>query len=175
MHFNEQVCLLNLCKYLSFLVRLSQSVVLWQGRGVYRRFGKRPSPYYGKNSLNKQRETTVYHYFKTWRSVNTENFKNFESFFKCSRKSHQALWWNWLSWGPPQERKTQSYLCCRGCSLELPASEMAAQINASPSSSNRYISTRDAPIWHFGPIQISDIFLAPILFLRPFKHSSTVI
>jgi hypothetical protein len=26
---------------------------------VYRRFGKIPSPYYGKNSSNKQRETTV--------------------------------------------------------------------------------------------------------------------
>ena len=24
------------------------------------------------------------------------------------------LWWNCLSWGPPQEWKTQSYLCCRG-------------------------------------------------------------
>ena len=38
---------------------------------VHRRalFGKRPSPYYGKNSSNKQREMTV-HYFKTWRSVN---------------------------------------------------------------------------------------------------------
>jgi hypothetical protein len=52
-----------------------------------------------------QREMTV-HYFKTWRVVNTEHFKNFESFFKCSRKTHQALWWNWLSWGPPQEWKT---------------------------------------------------------------------
>ena len=43
-----------------------------------------------------------------------EHVKNFESFFKCSCKNHQALWWNWLTWGPPQERKTQSYLCCRG-------------------------------------------------------------
>ena len=93
------------------------------------------------------------------------------------------IWWNCLSWGPPQERKTQSYLCYdetgshedrhrkgrlrvtsammklalmrtatgkedselpllqRIISLELPASEIAAQINASRSSSNRHIST----------------------------------
>ena len=98
-------------------MRLSQSVVLWQGRSVIQKislFGKRPSPYHGKNSSNKQRETTVPHYFKTWRSVNTENVKNFGSFFKRSRKNHQALWWNWPSWGPPQERKTQSYLCLHG-------------------------------------------------------------
>ena len=72
-----------------FLMRLSQSVVLWQGRDGIQKialFGKRPSPY-GKNSSNKQRETTVHHYFKTWRSVNVENFKNFESFFKCSCKT----------------------------------------------------------------------------------------
>ena len=60
----------------------------------------------------------------------------------CSRKKHQELWWNLFSCAPPQERKTQSYLCCRGgYSLELPASEIAAQINASQSSSNRHIST----------------------------------
>ena len=93
----------------------SQSIVLWQGRGGIQKialFGKRPSPYYGNNSSNKQRETTVHHYFKTWRSVHPENVKNFESFFKCSRKNHQTLWWNCLSWG--QGRKTQSYLYCRG-------------------------------------------------------------
>ena len=33
-------------------------------------FGKRPSPYYGKNSSNKQREMTAHQYFKTLRSVN---------------------------------------------------------------------------------------------------------
>ena len=41
-------------------------------------FGKRPSPYYGKNSSNKQKETTVHHYFKTWRSVNPEHFSAIE-------------------------------------------------------------------------------------------------
>ena len=69
---------------------LSQSVVLWQGMGGIQKialFGKRASLYYGKNSSKKQRETTVHHYFKTWRSVNPENFKNFERFFKCSRKT----------------------------------------------------------------------------------------
>jgi hypothetical protein len=53
-------------------------------------FGKRPSPYDDKNSSNKQRETTV-HYFKTGRSDNLENVKNFESFFKCSCKNHQMF------------------------------------------------------------------------------------
>ena len=72
----------------------------------------RELPWWGKEK--EQREMTVHHYFKTWRSVNTEHFKNLESFFKCNYKNHQALWWNWLSWGPPQERKTQSYLCCSG-------------------------------------------------------------
>ena len=54
------------------------------------------------------------------------------SFFKCSCKNHQALWWNWLSWGPPQESIS---------SLELPASEIAAQINASHIWINRHTST----------------------------------
>ena len=57
------------------LIRLSQSIVLWQGRDGIQKialFGKRPSPYYWKNSSNKQREMTVHHYFKTW-SVNQEN------------------------------------------------------------------------------------------------------
>jgi hypothetical protein len=79
---------------------------------------------------------TVYHYFKICKSVNLENFKTFESFFKWSLKNHQALWWNWLLWGPPQESKTQLPLLQRISSLELQASEIAAQINASQSSSN---------------------------------------
>ena len=112
----ECICC-SFVEFLSFLLCLSQSVVLWQSRSGIQKialFGKRPSPYYGKNSSNKQRETTVHHYFKTWRSVIPENVKNFVRFLTCSRKNHQTLWWNWLSWGPPQERKTQSYLCCRG-------------------------------------------------------------
>ena len=84
MHFNQQVCLVKsqFVEFLSFLLRLSQSVVLWQGIGGIQKialFCKRPSPYYGKNSSNKQSETTVHHYFKTWRSVNLEHFKNISS------------------------------------------------------------------------------------------------
>ena len=77
-------------EFLSFLMRFSQSVELWQGRGRIQKIvlcGKRLNPYYDKNSSNKQRETTVHHYFKTWRSVNPENVKNFERFFKCSHKN----------------------------------------------------------------------------------------
>ena len=54
--------------------------MLWQVRGGIQKitlFGKRPSPYYGKNGSNKKRETTVHHYFKTWRSINPQHFKNF--------------------------------------------------------------------------------------------------
>jgi hypothetical protein len=54
-------------------------------------------------------------------------------------QKHQAQWWNWLSWRLPQERMTQSYLCCRGY-VYYSYSEIAAQINASQSSSNRLIS-----------------------------------
>ena len=95
-------------EFLSFLMRLSKLFVLWQDRGDIQKialFGKSASPYYGKNSSNKQSEMTVHHYFKTWRSVNLENVKNFESFFKCSRKNHQVKWWNWLSRGPPQKKE----------------------------------------------------------------------
>ena len=73
---------------------------------------------------------TVHHYY----------FRNFVSFFKCRCKNHQALWWNCLSWGPPEEWKTQLPLLQKTSSLELPASEIAAHINASQSSSNRHIS-----------------------------------
>jgi hypothetical protein len=62
-------------------------------------------------------------------------------FFKCSCKNHQVLWWNWLSRGPPQERKTEFPLLQRISSLELTAPQIAAHINASQSLSNRHIST----------------------------------
>ena len=101
----------NLSNFFLSLMHLRQSVVLWQGRGgtqIIALFGKRPRQYYDKKSSNKQRATTFNQYFKTWRSVNAEHFKNVDSFFKCSHKNHQALWWNWLSWRSPQERKTQT-------------------------------------------------------------------
>jgi hypothetical protein len=47
---------------------LNQSVVLSQGRGGIQKttlFGKIPSPDYGRNSSDRQRETTVQHDFKT--------------------------------------------------------------------------------------------------------------
>jgi hypothetical protein len=53
-------------------------------------FGKRPSPYYGKTNSNKQRETTINHYFDL-KVSQYGKLKNFESFFKFSQKSHQAL------------------------------------------------------------------------------------
>ena len=65
--------LLAFSQFLSFLMRLSQSVVLWQDRGGIQKiglFGIRPSPYYGKKSSKKQRDMKVHQYFKTWRSVN---------------------------------------------------------------------------------------------------------
>ena len=78
----------------------------------------------------------------TWRSVNTEHFKSFESFLKCSHKNHQALWWNWLSMRTATGMEDpESPLLQRISSLELPASEIAALINASLSSSNRHLST----------------------------------
>jgi hypothetical protein len=99
-------------------MHLNQSVVLWQGRGGIEKialFGKRPGPYYGKNSSNKQRETAVHHYFKLWRSVNLENFKNFESFFNAIAKTIKHSDETGSHEDPePQEMKTQSYLCCRG-------------------------------------------------------------
>ena len=103
-------------------------------------FGKRPSPCYGEKSSNKHWEMTVQHYCRIWRSVNPEHFKNFESFSckKCSCKNHDETGshencdrkedpelplWQWL------------------ISLELVAPQIAAQINASQSSSNRLVST----------------------------------
>jgi hypothetical protein len=68
---------------------LRQSVVLWQGKvGIQKiaLFGKRPSPYYSNNSSNKQRETTVHHYFKTWRSVNPEKVKNLKVYLSAVAK-----------------------------------------------------------------------------------------
>ncbi len=88
---------------------------------------------------------TVNHYFKTWRSVDPENFNNFECILKCSRKNHQMLCWNWLSWGCPRkgrprvtsaaEEKFIGVTSLRNRKLTAP------QIRASQSSSCRHIST----------------------------------
>ena len=122
---------------------LSQSVVLSQGRvGIQKiaLFGKRSSPYYWKNSSNKQRERTVHHYFKTWRSVNPENFKNFERFFKCSRKKQPRAIMK-LALMRTATGKEDPELPLLQRILELTASQIAAKINASQRSSNRHIST----------------------------------
>jgi hypothetical protein len=83
----NRCALLKVILWNFFVMPLTQSVFLWQGRGGIQKtaqFGKNPRPYYGKNSSNKQRETTGHRYFKTWRSVNPENVMYF--FFKFSRK-----------------------------------------------------------------------------------------
>ena len=63
-------------EFISFLMLLSQSVVLSQGSGGIQKislFGKRPSPYYGKNSWKRKRETIsgqhMWELFKTvWKA-----------------------------------------------------------------------------------------------------------
>ena len=72
-------------------------------------------------------------------AVNAEHFKNFESFFKCSRKN--AMMKVALMWTATGKEDPELPLLQRIRSLELPASQIAAQINASQSSSKRHIST----------------------------------
>ena len=114
-------------------MHLSQSVVLWQGTGGIQKialFGKRPSPYYGKNSSNKSREMIVHHCFiKTWRSVNMENLSAIAKTIKCYEETATG------------KEDPELPLLQRIRSLEWTASQIAAQINASQSSSNRRIST----------------------------------
>ena len=86
-----------------------------------------------RKSKNKQREITVHHYFKTWRSVNTKHFKNFESFFSVMMKL--ALMRTATGKEDPELPLLQWI-----SSLDLPASEIASQINASRSL-RRHIST----------------------------------
>ena len=111
MHFNYQVCLVksSFVEFLSFFMRLRQSVVLWQGRGGIQNialFGKRP--YYGKNSSNKQRETTVHHYFKNMKvSQSGKCPRTLKVSSSAVAKNHR----NWLSWGPPQERDGPHFKC----------------------------------------------------------------
>ena len=122
-------------------MHLSQSVVLWQGRGGIQKiglFGKRRSPYYVKNSSNKQRETTIHCYFKTWRSVNAENVKTIESAVAKTIKRYEET-------GSREDRhrngrprvssaaedKFIRVTSLRNCSLK----------KLQPSSSNRHIST----------------------------------
>ena len=66
--------------------------------------------------------------------VSPEHFKNFESFFKCSRKKDQALLLNLaLMRTITGKEHPELPLLQRISSLDLPASEIAGQINASQS------------------------------------------
>ena len=91
-------------------------------------------PYHGKIISNKQRETTVHHYLKTWRSVNPEHFKK-------ALDGLKKLWWNWLMRTATGKEDPELPLLQRISSLELTEPQIAAQINAMQSSSNRHIST----------------------------------
>jgi hypothetical protein len=104
-------------------------------------FGKRPSPYYGKNSWNKQRQMTVINFFMTWRSVNTENVKNFETIQVQSQKPSSAVMKLALMRTATDMDHPELPLLQIICLLELPDSETVAQINALQSPSNRHIST----------------------------------
>ena len=71
-----------------------------------------------------------------------EHFKIFESFFKCSRKNHQVLLMKLVLMRTATGMEDPELpLLQRMSSIDLPASEIAAEINASRSSSNRHIST----------------------------------
>ena len=90
-------------------------------------FGKRPSPYYGKNSSNKQRETTVHHYFN-------QSIRNISSAVAKTIKRFDET-------GSQEDHHRKGRLLQRISSLEITAHQIAAQINASQSSTNRHIST----------------------------------
>ena len=94
-------------------MHLSQSVVLWQGRS-----GIQKKPYLVKDQVHimartaqiskdkQQSVITLRHEGQSIRKISrTLNFSSSAKTIKS--KNHQALWWNWLSWGPPQERKTE--------------------------------------------------------------------
>jgi hypothetical protein len=101
--------------------------VLGQGRGGIQKtalFGKRPSPNYGKNSSNKQRKIIVYQYGK---------YQELLKFLQVQLQNTSSAMMRTAT--------GMEDLLQRINSLELPASENAAQINASQSSRNRHIST----------------------------------
>ena len=82
---------------------------------------------------------TVHHYFWTWRSVNTENFRKFLQV--QSQKPSSAMMKLPLMRTITVKEDPDLSLLQRICSLELTAPQIAAQINASQSFSNRHIST----------------------------------
>ena len=77
------------------LLCLSQSIVLWQGRGGIQKIARK-----GQISKEKRQSITL--------RPEGQSIRKMSRTFKCSRKKHHALWWNWLSCGTPQERKTSA-------------------------------------------------------------------
>ena len=68
---------------------------------------------------------------------------------KCSRKNHQALQRNWLTWGPPPGKEDQESPLLRRIKFirvtslrnrRLTAAQIRDQVNATQSSSSRHIS-----------------------------------
>ena len=97
-------------------------------------FGKRLSPYYGKNRSNKQRETTVHHSFKTRRSVNVESFFSAVANIKLydetgSHEDHHRI-------GRPRVTSVAEDMFIRVTSLR--------KCSSNKCSSNRHISTSTA-------------------------------
>ena len=136
-------------------MHLSQSVVLWQGRGGIQKialFGKTSSQ--GKNSSNKQSQTTVHPYFKTRRSVNPKISRTLKVSSSAVAKtikrydktgSHEDRHRK----GRPRVTSAAEDKLIRVTSLkngQLTAPQIADQINASQSSSNRHINI-NCSVW----------------------------
>jgi hypothetical protein len=86
-------------------------------------FGKRPSPYYGNNSANKQRETTV---------CQSGKCEELGKFLQVQLQKPLSVMMKLAVMRTGTEKVNPELpLLKRISSLELPASEMAAQINAS--------------------------------------------
>ena len=115
-------------------MRLSQSVVLLLGRGSIQPYLLKEQVHIMARTAQISKEkTTVHHYFKTWRSVNPGTFW-------LQRPSSAMMKLALMRTATGKENPVLPLLQ-RISSLELQASEIAAQINASQSSSNRHIST----------------------------------
>ena len=108
-------------------MHLCQSVVLWQGRGGIQKialFGKIPSPYYVKNSSNK--------HITLRQLIQSGKFQELIKFLQLQpRKPSTAMMKLSLKRTATRKEDPESRLLQRISSLELPASEIAAQINAS--------------------------------------------
>ena len=118
---------------------LNQSVVLWQGRrGIQKAayFGKRRSPYYGKNSSNKQREMSVHHYFKTWRSVNRKMSRTLKVSLSAVAKT--IKWYDETGSREDRHRKGTPRVTSAAEDTFIRVTSLR---NYSPNKCNRHIST----------------------------------